>query len=181
MTAPITLEDYDPHWPQQFEELRSRIATALGPLASAVEHVGSTAIPGLLAKPIIDCDILLRSAADFPRAASILASLGYEHQGDLGVHGRQAFRPPANAFRHHLYVCPPDSPEYRRHIAFRDHLRSFPDDAAAYALLKRKLAATFGADREAYTQAKADFIEQILGRLQLSTTEPLPRAERTIM
>jgi GrpB-like predicted nucleotidyltransferase (UPF0157 family) len=132
MTAPIIIRDYDPLWPQQFETFRSRIAAALPRLATAIEHVGSTAVPGLAAKPVIDIDVLVRSATDLPLVIKRLASVGYEHHGDLGVTGREAFRAPADYCPHHLYVCPPDNEEYRRHITFRDHLRAHPEDANAY-------------------------------------------------
>lgn len=164
MTAPIVIEDYDPRWPQRFEILRDRIATALGPFAAAIEHIGSTAVPGLAAKPIIDVDVLLRSAAHLAGAVSALGALGYEHQGNLGVPGREAFRAPRGESPHHLYVCLPDRQEFGRHLAFRDHLRTHPEDAKAYAELKRKLATEFAADREAYTQAKSAFVHEILDR-----------------
>ena len=164
MTDPIIIEDYDPHWPDQFELLRSRIAPALDPLAAAIEHVGSTAVPGLAAKPIIDLDVLLRHPTDLPEAISRLAILGYQHRGDLGVHGREAFRPPSNDIPHHLYVCTQESREYIRHITFRNHLRANPEDARAYERLKRTLAQEYRHDREAYNQAKTEFVEAILRR-----------------
>jgi len=80
MTAPIIIENYDPRWPERYEQLRSRIAPALGPIAVAIQHVGSTAIPGLAAKAIIDVDVILRSAADLPEAIVRLATLGYQHR-----------------------------------------------------------------------------------------------------
>lgn len=162
MPDPVIIEDYDPHWPQLFEMLRSRIAAALGELAISIEHVGSTAVPGLAAKPIIDIDVLLRSTSDLPVVIRKLGYLGYEHRGDLGVSGREAFRIKSDAVRHHLYVCPPDSREYERHVAFRNYLRTHPADANAYALLKRELASRFRNDREAYNQAKSEFVERIL-------------------
>ena len=162
MSSRITIADYDPRWPEQCETLRSRIAAALGDLAIAIEHIGSTAVPGLAAKPIIDIDVLLRSGADLPLVISKLTLLGYDHRGDLGVPGREAFRTPPGNFPHHLYVCPPDSQEYRRHIAFRDYLRTHPKDANAYATLKRSLADKFGDQREAYNQAKSQIVEEIV-------------------
>ena len=164
MTAPITIEDYDPRWPGKFETLRSRIARVLDALVNAIEHIGSTAVPGLAAKPIIDIDILLRSAGDFPLVRARLATLGYEHEGDQGIAGREVFRIPPGEISHHLYVCLPDSQEYVRHIAFRNYLRSHQEEASAYAVLKRQLARKFAIDREAYTQAKTDFVRQILLR-----------------
>jgi GrpB-like predicted nucleotidyltransferase (UPF0157 family) len=162
MSDPIIIEDYDPHWPEQFEVLRARIVPVLDPLAAAIEHIGSTAVPGLAAKPIIDVDVLLRSAADLAEAITRLGALGYQHRGDLGVPGREAFRPPPNDLPHHLYVCVPECLEYARHITFRDHLRTHPEDAHAYERLKRARAVEFRNDREAYNLGKTEFIEAVL-------------------
>ena len=162
MSDPIIIEDYDPRWPEQFEVLGRRIATALGPLASAVEHVGSTAVPGLAAKPILYIDGLLHAAADLPEAIQHLGTLGYEHRGDLGVPGREAFRPPPDDIPHHLYVLGPESREYIRHITFRNHLRRNPQDALDYERLKRALAREYRNNREVYNRAKTEFVEAIL-------------------
>jgi GrpB-like predicted nucleotidyltransferase (UPF0157 family) len=164
MTAPIIIEEYDPVWAQQFEALRSRIAPALGPLAAAIEHVGSTAVAGLAAKPIIDIDVLLRGRDDLSAAIKKLYSLGYLHRGDLGIPGRESFRKPPQDFAHHLYLCLPQYREFDRHVAFRDYLRTHPDDVAAYARLKRQLAAKHRTNRDAYTQAKSEFVKLILQR-----------------
>ncbi|MFZ0732654.1 MAG: GrpB family protein [Candidatus Sulfotelmatobacter sp.] len=153
MNVSITIDDYNPRWPERFESIRSRIAPALGAIAAAIEHIGSTAVPGLAAKPIIDLDVLLRSEADLPAAISKLAALGYEHQGDLGVTGRHAFKAPSHDVQHHLYVCLPSADEFPRHIAFRNHLRAHPKDANVYSSLKRSLAQRFSLDRDAYTHA----------------------------
>lgn len=158
---PVVIVDYNSLWPKQFEILRSRLASALADHALTIEHVGSTAVPGLAAKPIIDIDVLLRSPDALPSAIAALASIGYQHRGDLGIPGREAFRTTAGDLHHHLYVCPNDT-EYQRHIAFRDHLRAHPTEADAYAALKRELAAKFGEDREAYNNAKREFVESIL-------------------
>jgi len=166
----IIIQDYDPRWPQLFETLRSRIECVIQEMASAIEHVGSTAVPGLAAKPIIDMDVVLISATDLPVAIAKLGSVGYEHRGDLGVAGREAFRSPTNDLRHHLYVCPSSSPEYRRHISFRDYLRTHPTDANNYARLKRELVRKFGDDREAYTKAKSMFVAEILRRVDKTPT-----------
>src|SRR5215470_10125139 len=104
--------------------LRSRIAAVLNELATSIEHIGSTAVPGLAAKPVIDIDVLLRSSTDLPLVIRRLAELGYEHRGDLGVSGREAFQAKLDVVQHHLYVCPPGSREYNRHIAFRNYLHA---------------------------------------------------------
>ena len=172
MSDPVIIEDYDQHWPEQFELLRSRIGAALGSLASAIEHVGGTAVPGLAAKPILDIDVLLHSASGFPLAIQHLGSLGYQHQGDLGVSGREAFRRPPHDIPHHLYVLGPESGEYIRHIRFRNHLRANPEDARAYERLKRRLAQQYRDNREVYGQAKTQFVEAILRRANAREHSP---------
>ncbi len=164
MTSRVVVVDYDPDWPRQFVALRSRIVDALGALAREIEHVGSTSVPGLAAKPIIDIDVHLQSDTDLPLVIATLASLGYEHRGDLGVPSREAFRTPPGDFPHHLYVCLCNSEEFSRHLAFRDYLRTHTQDAHSYARLKHNLAEQFPADREAYNHGKRGFVEEILRR-----------------
>lgn len=159
---PITVVDYDPQWPAVFETLRAVIAGAIGDLALAIEHVGSTAVTGLAAKPIIDMDVLLRSASDFSLCVQRLTGIGYEHRGDLGIPEREAFAAPPSRPAHHLYVCPPESREFRRHVALRDYLRTHPADASAYGELKRSLAVRYRAERAAYADGKREFIESLL-------------------
>lgn len=159
---PVTVQDYDPAWPDLFEQVRTRVATALGDLAVGIEHVGSTAVPGLAAKPVIDLDVIVASADDVPAAVERLATLGYEHEGTLGIPGREAFRWPPGTARHHLYVCTRDSAELDRHLRFRDHLRTHPDVAAAYARLKRQAATEHRDDRDGYTAAKSRFVADVL-------------------
>jgi GrpB-like predicted nucleotidyltransferase (UPF0157 family) len=159
---PITVVDYDPRWPAVFEMLRAEVAGALGDLALAIEHVGSTAVPGLAAKPIIDMDVLLRSASDLSVCMERLAALGYKHRGDLGIPKREAFAAPPDRPAHHLYVCPPESREFRRHVALRDYLRAHPADASSYAELKRSLAIRYRDERLAYADGKREFIESLL-------------------
>jgi GrpB-like predicted nucleotidyltransferase (UPF0157 family) len=161
---PVEIVDYDPLWPVRFETLRAHLAGTLGSLTAAIEHVGSTAVPGLAAKPIIDIDVLLNSASDLPLVILKLASIGYLHRGDLGIVGREAFAAPPGIPAHHLYVCPPESQPYRHHLALRDYLRAHPAEALAYGNLKRSLAARFRDDRIFYTEGKSEFIESLLRR-----------------
>ena len=168
---PVIIEDYSPHWPEQFQAIRAEIAAALDGLFTAIEHVGSSAVPGLAAKPIIDIDVLLRDAGDLSQVCLKLAPLGYRHQGDLGIAGREAFQTPPETFPHHLYVCLPDSGEFRRHIAFRDYLRRHPLVMDEYAALKCGLAAKHGSDREEYSRAKSHFVLEVL-QLAHGSTAP---------
>ena len=164
MVKPAIILGYDPKWPALFQFFRGRIANALGDAAAAIEHVGSTSVPGLPAKPIIDIDVLLKSESMLPWAIDRLLTLGYLHRGNLGVPDREAFRAPVNDPAHHLYLCPPGSSEFQRHLAFRDYLRAHPEDAKAYGELKMALAERFRKDRAAYQDAKAEFVAGISSR-----------------
>jgi GrpB-like predicted nucleotidyltransferase (UPF0157 family) len=162
---PVVVVDYDASWPATFHQLQDQLAATLGPLAVAIEHVGSTAVPGLAAKPIIDLDVVIADRADLPAVIERLRPLGYQHEGDLGVPGREAFTTPAEAPPHHLYVCAAGTPALDRHLAFRDALPADPAAAKAYGDLKRTLAARLSHDRNAYTEAKSTFIQQVLAAL----------------
>jgi GrpB-like predicted nucleotidyltransferase (UPF0157 family) len=164
MPRTIVVTDYDPGWPATFQILRARVAGVLGELALAIEHVGSTSVPGLTAKPIIDIDVVVRNPEDIPAAIEALATIGYVHIGDLGIAGREAFAQPPGTPEHHLYVCPLGGRELPRHLAFRDHLRAHPETADAYAALKRAAALRFPNDIDGYVAAKTEFIEGILSR-----------------
>jgi len=165
---PIIIVDYDPRWPQLYKEEKARIIAALGRWLADIQHVGSTAVPGLAAKPIIDIMPALRSLDDTPRIIEPMRRLGYqyfpEYEDDLPE--RRYFRkPPGEAFRgggtHHVHFVETTSDFWRRHIAFRDYLRAHAGAAREYAELKRRLAAEYAADREGYTEAKSDFIRGI--------------------
>jgi GrpB-like predicted nucleotidyltransferase (UPF0157 family) len=166
MTDPIVVVDYDPAWPALFAALRAPVVAALQEIAVAIEHVGSSAVPGLAAKPIIDLAVAIRTETRLPEAIEQLACLGYVYEGDLGVPGRAAFAWPPQAVRHHLYVCALDSAAYRRHLLFRDYLRAHPDMTAAYAALKRQLAALYRTQRDAYTEAKGPFVRTAMSRAE---------------
>ncbi len=159
----IEIVEYDLAWPSEFVRLRDRAQAALGDLAVAIEHVGSTAVPGLPAKDLIDMVVVVKSDADVDEAISRLAAIGYRARGNLGVEGREAFSWPESEKRHHLYVSPTTSAELRAQVAFRDRLRSDPDVARDYVALKRELAARYRRDRLAYTEGKTEFIEATLG------------------
>ena len=160
---PVVIVDYDPAWPELFNALKSSVDAALGEVALRIEHVGSTSVPGLAAKPIIDMDVVVR-AEDLKKAIALLATIGYVHDGDGGIPGRERFRPPAGLPSHHLYVCAEDNAELIRHLQFRSYLRTHPDAVAQYGALKKNLAAAYGDDREGYSIAKTEFITAILRR-----------------
>lgn len=158
----VRIVDHDPAWAEQFQVLAGRALRALGDLALGVEHVGSTAVPGLAAKPVVDLDVVLRREADLPEALRALHGLGYVHLGERGVPGRHSFRWPAGEPKHHLYLCLPGSVGLREHVAFRDALRRDGGLAQRYANLKRSLAERFPDDSDAYCEAKTEFIRGVL-------------------
>ena len=119
-------------------------------------HIGSTVVPGLDAKPIIDLGVVVADQAAVAAAIGVLAAAGWQHEGDLGVPGRDAFRPPEGMIYHHLYVVTDGSQAHRDHVALRDLLRAHPGHAARYARLKHQLAPLPRADRTAYVTGKAD-------------------------
>lgn len=164
MGSSIIVREYDPSWVQLFEQLRGFVLPVLSDFVVTIEHVGSTSVPGLAAKPIVDIDVVVSTQSDVIMAIQRLATIGYVHEGDLGTTGREAFIPPANVTWHHLYVCTIENAEYKRHILFRDYLRNYPEDAKQYGDLKLELAQRFQNDRLAYTNAKGDFVREILQR-----------------
>jgi len=167
---------HDPAWAGEFAALSEVYRAALGDLLLRVEHVGSTAVPGLLAKPILDLDLVIADATAFAATASALGALGYSHRGDQGIAGREVFKraddhtpftqPPRRWLAHHLYVCCADSRELRRHLAFRDVLRRSPLLCDRYTAMKRELARQSGGDRKRYALLKEtacrDLVESAL-------------------
>lgn len=158
----IEIVGYDPRWPAVFASLRDSLLGPLTGLVSRFEHVGSTAVPGLAAKDVIDLTAVVTSLDHLPAVIGRLAPLGYSHEGDLGITGRHAFTTPVGAPAHHLYVCASDNPDFARVLAFRDYLRIHPDTARAYAELKYFLAERFRDDPAGYTAAKSAFITRIV-------------------
>ncbi|CEJ83042.1 hypothetical protein VHEMI03074 [[Torrubiella] hemipterigena] len=158
----IIVVDYDPTWPALFTQLTTPVKEALGSLSTRIEHVGSTSVPGLAAKPIIDMDIVIPSWDVLPLVIAKLAELGYDHEGIKGIPEREAFERPKGAHRHHLYVCADETREVKRHVAFRDALRGNDTLRDEYAALKKRLAEQYKTDVDAYCDAKTDFIEGVL-------------------
>jgi GrpB-like predicted nucleotidyltransferase (UPF0157 family) len=156
---------YDPRWRREFERLRDRAWSVVGDLAIGVEHVGSTAVPGLAAKPVVDLDVIVRNRGDVDQALAHLATLGYQRDGRsglvAGIDGLAAPRWPPGERRHHLYVVVAGSRVQRDRLAFRDYLRSHPQQAQRYAELKQRAAHARG-DWDRYAQLKHQFIDQVL-------------------
>jgi GrpB-like predicted nucleotidyltransferase (UPF0157 family) len=174
----VRVVPYDPAWPEQFRLLRDRIWPSVRDVASAFEHVGSTSVPGQAAKPVIDMDIVIPSAAGLPAVLQRLKVLGYDHLGDLGIAGREAFRADNDRPSHNLYVCFRDSAALRNHLVLRDHLRRNPADVAAYSRLKIGLAQRFSREMTRYVESKSDFILSILKQYAEFSTDELEAIRR---
>ena len=161
----ITVVEYDPRWPALYEEEKARITGAIGSVTVAIEHVGSTAVPGLGAKPIIDIMVGIREFALGVSCVEPLASLGYEHRPDDNIPGRLFFRRFDNKVRtHNLHVTEMGSDFWERHLLFRDYLKAHSEEARRYHELKEALAATYRSDRAGYADAKTGFIESALSK-----------------
>lgn len=167
----VQVVDYDQEWLGAFERVRSYVWPAVRDIALSIEHVGSTSVPGLKAKPVIDLCTVVLSRKEVPACIERLASIGYVHRGNLGVPDREAFRSPDELPRHHLYLSPRESLSLKNHLRFRDYLRSHPEAARAYGELKAALAQRFPEDMDSYIAGKTEFILRILGEVGLSDEE----------
>lgn len=159
----VVVEPYNIIWKQDFQNIKAEIADALGDLALSIEHVGSTSVEGLSAKPIIDIDVVIEDRLILDDVILALKKIGYTHEGDQGIEGREAFKYQGKEHlrKHHLYVCAKDASELRRHIGFRDYLRNHPEAVAEYSRVKTEGAIKYPYDIDGYIAYKSDFIEQI--------------------
>jgi len=159
----VIIVPYEERWKAEFEKIKAYIEKPLEGMIVGIEHVGSTSVEGLSAKPVIDLDVIIEDRDQFDAVKDCLESLGYSHEGDQGIPGREAFRYKAipGLMAHHLYVCRKDSEELRRHMVFRDHLRASEEDRERYCAVKLEAAEKFSADREKYTEYKTAVIQEI--------------------
>jgi GrpB-like predicted nucleotidyltransferase (UPF0157 family) len=161
-TSEVRISDYDTQWPYLFSCIEHELRQQLGALALAVEHVGSTAVAGLAAKPIIDVEVVISSSDQFPVVKERLERFGYIHRGPCGVPDREVFRCVIDLPSHYLYVSEMDARLWKEHLRFRNALRQNPKLAAEYATLKRALANQYRHDRTNYTEAKTGFIRSVI-------------------
>lgn len=161
-TKHVVVLTYDENWKQDFIDIKTELSQALGELAISIEHVGSTSVEGLAAKPIIDIDVVVKKEK-INDAISALKNIGYIHEGNLGISGREAFAYEGKEHlqQHHLYVCPEDSLELKRHLAFRDYLRLHPEAVNEYSKVKVEAAKLYPEDIDKYIEHKASVIEKI--------------------
>jgi GrpB-like predicted nucleotidyltransferase (UPF0157 family) len=157
----VKLAPHSPEWARLFEEEKARLLVAAGPHVLDIQHVGSTSIPGISAKPIIDIAIAVNDFDEARVCIEPIVALGYEYKGEFGIPRRHYFTR-GNPRTHHVHMNEVTSQDWQQQILFRDYLRRHAEMAQRYAALKTELAHRFPTDREAYTEAKSPFIREVL-------------------
>jgi len=165
----LVVVPYDPGWPAAFAQVQEAIGHTLAGIPIEVHHVGSTAVPGLCAKPKIDVHVVLTSQGDLDQAIERLGRTERDYHGNPYHQGMWTFttrRPFSPA--HRIYVCCPGTPAHLKRVAFRDYLRAHPEVAATYGALKRELVVASGGDSDVYTEGKSDFVADVVARAMAS-------------
>ena len=162
-TKRVVVVPYDESWKNAFEEIKTEIEAEIGDLIIGTEHVGSTSVEGMSAKPCIDIDVIIQDYSAFATVVDGLRAIGYIHEGDLGIKDREAFKyaDKPHLMTHHLYVCPQYSEELRRHIVFRDFLRKNPEAVKKYSRVKETAAQLFPDSIDQYIEYKSPCIEEL--------------------
>ena len=161
-TKNVVVEKWNPKWKDEFERIVDSLGEDIIYNSVKIEHVGSTSVEGLSAKPIIDLDIVIENDK-FEIIKRLLNDKGYKHEGDLGIEGREAFSYSGKEelMTHHLYVCPKDSKELFKHITFRDFLKNNSALASEYSKVKERAAVLYPDDIDKYMEFKSEIIEKI--------------------
>jgi GrpB-like predicted nucleotidyltransferase (UPF0157 family) len=164
MVDVIVVVDADPEWPRQFHEITAYLEQFIGGSILRIEHVGSTSVPGLAAKPIIDIDVVVADEAQVPVVLHLIESAGYRWVGDMDVEGREAFEPISTPplATHHLYLVVENNRAHSDHWLLRDALTDSPDLIERYAQLKRENVVLSNGDADRYTALKAAFVAEVL-------------------
>ncbi|ULQ57113.1 GrpB family protein [Flavihumibacter rivuli] len=176
----MLIQKYSSQWVRDFTDIKAELEKGLSGLECSIEHVGSTSVPNLDAKPIIDIDIIYPNPAAFSRIRSGLEKIGYYHNGNQGIEDREVFKRSGaiknevlDSIMHHLYVCPIHSPALERHLLSRDHLRANEWARATYQQMKYEIAAEVNQDRKKYAALKEErvnaFIDLIIAKEKLKT------------
>lgn len=150
---------YKPEWKGMFEREKADLIRIFGPALHSVSHIGSTSIPGMTAKPVIDILAEVKDISDADRFSPQLEALGYEAKGENGIEGRRFFQKGGNKRTHHVHIYETGHPDVKRHLLFRDYLTAKPEKAAQYMELKRHLAKTYPYDMAKYSEGKNDWIK----------------------
>lgn len=167
-TKNVVVEKWNPKWKDEFERIADSLGEDVIYNSVKIEHVGSTSVEGLSAKPIIDLDIVIENDK-FEIIKRLLNDKGYKHEGDLGIEGREAFSYSGKEelMTHHLYVCTKDSEELFKHITFRDFLKNNSALASEYSKVKEQAAVLYPDDIDKYMEFKSEIIEKIYKRCGL--------------
>ena len=167
-TKSVVVEKWNPKWKDEFERIVDSLGEEVIDNSVKIEHVGSTSVEGLSAKPIIDLDIVIENDK-FEIIKRLLNDKGYKHEGDLGIEGREAFSYSGKEelMTHHLYVCTKDSEELFKHITFRDFLKNNSALASEYSKVKEQAAVLYPDDIDKYMEFKSEIIEKIYKRCGL--------------
>ena len=169
-TKRVIVESYNKDWKKDFEDIKSELMPELEGKVISIEHVGSTSVEGLSAKPIIDIDVVISDAKAFAEVKAAMERIGYNYEGDLGIPGREAFKYEGKEHlrKHHLYVCTKDAAELKRHISFRDYLRTHPEAVREYSRIKEEGAKLYPDDIDSYIEYKSPFIDGIYKEIGLN-------------
>lgn len=165
----MQLSEFQQSWKSDFENLANFLSPALIGSSAKILHVGSTSIPGSIAKPIIDIDVVVKEVIEIKNVQEKIESMGYVHRGDLGIPGREAFLQPPNLVYHHLYLLQEGSQPYQDHVDFKTALIRNPSLLEKYNDLKRSLEHLLMNNREAYTEGKSAFIKEVLFEFRRKT------------
>ena len=167
-TKSVVVEKWNSKWKDEFEKIVASLGEDIIYNSIKIEHVGSTSVEGLSAKPVIDLDIVIEKDK-FAIIKELLNKKGYEHEGDLGIEGREAFSYSGKEelMTHHLYVCPKNSKELFKHITFRNFLENNPALAAEYSKVKEQAAVLYPDDIDKYMEFKSEIIENIYKKCRL--------------
>ena len=162
-TSKVVVLPYDNNWEINFEEIKKELSIVLNDLIIGIEHVGSTSVEGLSSKPCIDIDIIIKDYTVFNEVVNQLKSIGYIHEGDLGIKNREAFtyEDKPHLLNHHLYVCPQYSTELHRHITFRNYLRNNKEAVLKYSIIKEQAAKLYPNDINKYMEYKSNCIKEL--------------------
>jgi len=162
-TKRVIVVPYDETWTSAFDEIKNEIEAVIGDMILGIEHIGSTSVKGMSAKPCIDIDVIIKDYSVFEEIVRKLGTIGYIHEGSLGIKDREAFRysDKPHLMTHHLYVCPQYSEELHRHIAFRDFLRHNTEAVQQYSSIKEQAVGLFPNDIDKYIEYKTPCIEEL--------------------
>ncbi len=157
----VEIKEYDPQWKQEYEKEKEKLVGIFSDIVVDIHHIGSTAIPKIKAKPIIDIMVVVEDINKVDEYNEDMIELGYTPKGEFGIENRRFFPKGENERSHHVHVFPKGDPEVKKHLNFRDYLRAHPKEARQYSQLKEVLAAKYYYNIDKYIEGKNDFIQEI--------------------